>query len=112
VSLADEIRSFTYKHFILPELWFHGCSSFTAGDVHAAMEFSDRVPAVCSALGSRTFLSDYKLRLIRRSGRPVSTRTHFVFAASAEHSLPDVSTQHLEAFRWFERNTGKVVTWT
>jgi 5-methylcytosine-specific restriction protein B len=42
--------------------------SIRAGDVHTAMKLKDRVPAVASDLGAKTFETAYRVRCLGRTG--------------------------------------------
>lgn len=61
MSLAEEIRAFTYEQFVKPALTEMGFANVSCGEVHNAMKFTDRVPAVCSAIGSKIFEAEYGL---------------------------------------------------
>jgi hypothetical protein len=114
MSLADEIRAYSYHQIIKPQLQARGEAHVQAGDVHKALNYVDRVPAVVSALGGAIFQGEYKLTLVERRGRPVSTRTEFVFVTSSVREgdrLPAPSSLHIEALKWFEDRSGQSVPW-
>lgn len=56
MSQADDIRQYVAKRYIEPARR-EGCNvvSIRAGDVHKAMELANRMPAVCSAMGTKKF---------------------------------------------------------
>ena len=71
--------------------------SLRAGDVARDMGLSNRVPAVCSALGSRQFLREAGLRLVERVGPRQSTTTVFryeILDRSADDTV-DVTVGHV-----------------
>lgn len=113
MSLADDIRAYAYEHSVAPQLTAGTLARVRASDIHKAMGFSDRIPAVVSALGGAIFQSTYGLRLVERLGRPVSTATEFVFAGPEQSLTPagTLSPAHLEALRWFEEHSGQTVPW-
>ena len=56
---ADAIREHVLRHHIQPARTAgNTVISFTAGQIHSEMHLKDRLPAVCSAIGSRRFEHD------------------------------------------------------
>ena len=80
MTQADRIRQFVVDHYIEPTRR-DGLKTVAvrAGDVHKAMGLTDRLPAVCSALGTIKFLDMAHLKLEDRIGPNVSTTTTFHF---------------------------------
>jgi hypothetical protein len=80
---ADEIRSFAGRQWVFPAKQ-HGDNTFTivSGEVHRSMGLRDRMPNVCSALGSREFLNANGLTLVSREGPPSgkSSTVRFTYA--------------------------------
>lgn len=78
LKLADKIRVYTILRYAKPARK-EGKHSFQirAGDLHKAMGLVDRLPAVCSALGTNKFLELGELELLDRTGPNVSTTTTF-----------------------------------
>ena len=77
---ADQIRQFAYQHYILPTREKKGTSvTIRAGDVAKVLKLQDRIAAVCSALGAKTFQSQYDVKLVERTGPHTSTTTEFKF---------------------------------
>jgi hypothetical protein len=70
MRLADQIRSYVRDNYVAPARGQHETRfSIKAGDVVRDMKLiSGRVPAVCSALKTKEFLSDNSLRLVSRTG--------------------------------------------
>ena len=62
-----------------------------AGDVHRDLHWVNRVPSVCTTLGSKKFQRETGLELIEREGPPsgMGTRAVFTYRLSAEErSVP------------------------
>ena len=80
VSLADRIRENVRARHIEPARQA-GRETVTlrAGDVGRDMGLKNRMPAVCSALGSKLFLREARVRLVERVGPRQSTTTEFRF---------------------------------
>ena len=100
VSLADRIRANARARHIEPAR-HAGRKTVTlrAGDIARDMGLKNRMPAVCSALGSKLFLREAGLRLVERIGPHQSTTTEFRFKIldrSAEGPIP-VSTERVSA---------------
>jgi len=61
MSQAEDIRKFTYKHYILPARNKNATQvTIRAGDIHSKMGLKSRMPAVCGALGTKIFEDTYK----------------------------------------------------
>ena len=69
MTLADDIRAYAYRVYIEPARG-RGEDTVTirAGDVHSEMDLSQRLPAVCSALGTQKFQRAHRIRLTERRG--------------------------------------------
>jgi HNH endonuclease len=78
--LADQVRAFAYRTYVLPGLASSKVVTVRAGDVHSAMGFTQRVPLVCASLRARQFQNQFSLELLRTEGPKTSTTTVFVFA--------------------------------
>ena len=80
VSLSDPIRRSARARHIEPSRRAGRKTVTTrAGDVGRDMGLKNRMPAVCSALGSKLFLREAGLRLVERVGPRQSTTTEFRF---------------------------------
>jgi hypothetical protein len=110
MSLADQIRAFTFENFLGVAFEQGQPARISAGEIHKAMGFKDRIPAVVSAIGGRIFQEDYGVALVKREGRPVSSRTAFEFAPRGL-SRDGLSPHHLDALKWFEAHSGEFVAW-
>ena len=80
-SRADRIRRHVRVRYLDPA-WRDGRNTVTirAGDVAHDLHLGNRVPAVCSALGSKLLLEQSGLRLVERRGPGQSTTTEFRYA--------------------------------
>ena len=77
-SMADRIRRHARARHIEPARQAgRETISLRAGDVARDMGLNNRVPAVCSALGSKLLLRQARLRLMERVGPRESTTTEF-----------------------------------
>jgi len=80
MKLSDRIREFVFQEFIKPARERgEGTVTIRAGDVHSMMGLSDRIPAVCSALGTNKFQEMYQVRLIDRKGPTNASNVFFTF---------------------------------
>ena len=63
MSYSDEVRAYCAEHFIQPAR-ARGEIEITirAGDVHRALDYRNRYPLVCSALGASVFEEQYRVR--------------------------------------------------
>ena len=78
---ADSIRAFCIREYVEPA---RARQEFTvtirSGDVHTSMQLTQRLPAVCAALGSDTFEKAARLRRLVIDGPLNGASTLFVFA--------------------------------
>ena len=80
-SGADRIRRHVRVRYIDPARRGGGNTvTIRAGDVARELDVRNRVPAVCSALGSKLLLEQAGLRLVERRGPLQSTTTEFLYA--------------------------------
>jgi hypothetical protein len=78
--LADRIRAFVKREYIMPaRLKNDSTLTIRAGDVHAAMRLSGRMPAVCNAVGSKKFQELERLKLTAREGPKEGANVFFTF---------------------------------
>jgi 5-methylcytosine-specific restriction protein B len=80
MSLSDDIRKFAYEEYIEPARK-KGLSEVTirSGDLHNKMGLKNRMPAVCGALGTDSFKTQYSVKLIRRSPVTNGANVYFTF---------------------------------
>lgn len=77
---ADVIRSFAAREFIEPARrkgWKR--VQVVAGDVHRGLRLKNRVPNVCTALASKTFLAKNRLVIEAVSGPPSGMGTRVTY---------------------------------
>jgi hypothetical protein len=81
--------------------------SLRAGDIHRELKLVNRVPAVCSVLGSKKFQTENRLRTIGRSGPASGQSTTTVFT----YALIDPEIYHFSNHSAFEslRGIGKTI---
>lgn len=77
---ADDVTNYCVTHYLLPARE-RGDYSFTlrAGDIHKEMEYSNRLPLVCSAIGSQEFENRNRLKRISIDGPLNGSNTLFTF---------------------------------
>lgn len=93
MTTADQIRRYVYENCALPAR-VKGVNTFRVrtGDVHRDMDMSNRLPAVCSAVGGRKFADTYGLNLIEREGPAQGANVYFTFAfASREVTAGEIT---------------------
>jgi len=78
--LADDIREFVFAKYIEPA-HRSGISEVRvrAGDVHKEMGLSQRLPAVCAAIGAQKFEKQYGIILVQREGPANGSNAYFTF---------------------------------
>src|ERR1700726_4390779 len=70
-SLTDQIRDHARRQYIEgARRRGEAVVRIVAGDVHKALGLANRVPVVCNALSSKSFLQDNKIALESRVGPP------------------------------------------
>ena len=95
-SGADRIRRHVRARYIDPARRDGGNTvTIRAGDVARDLQLVNRVPAVCSALGSKLLLEQAGLRLVERRGPRQSTTTEFHYAFAGRHA--ESGTEDVEA---------------
>lgn len=91
MTQSDQVIQYVQRSYIEPARK-RGLSevSIKAGDVHKALQWSNRVPSVCQALASKRFLDQNQLTLVEKQGPPsgLSTTTVFTYRLSAESGAP------------------------
>lgn len=80
MTYADEVREYCKTHFVNPAR-ARGDYSVTirAGDVHSALNYRNRYPLVCSAIGTATFEESLNLKRISIDGPLNGANTLFTF---------------------------------
>ena len=80
MSQADDIRQYAATHYIEPARRAgHNAVSIRAGDVHKAMDLTNRMPAVCSAMGTKKFqdMAHVKVESITGPNQGATTTFHY-----------------------------------
>jgi len=81
VAGADAIREFCIREYVEPaRTRKEHTVTIRSGDVHASMKLSQRLPAVCAALGSDRFEKAARVRRLVIDGPLNGASTLFVFA--------------------------------
>jgi hypothetical protein len=87
-SLTDQIRDHARRQYIeAARRRGEAVVRIVAGDVHKALGLSNRVPVVCNALSSKSFLEENKITLEGREGPPsgLSTTVRFTYRLLREN---------------------------
>lgn len=81
MSYADEVRAHCGKE-VVEAARQRGDKEVTirAGDVHHDMGYKNRLPLVCSALGSAVFEREYRVRRLAVDGPLAGANTVFRFS--------------------------------
>jgi 5-methylcytosine-specific restriction enzyme B len=80
MSFADEVRNYCMKTYIAPAR-SRGVKTVTirSGDVHKALNYKNRYPLVCSAIGSNLFEQMCDLKRLSVDGPINGVSTLFTF---------------------------------
>jgi len=78
MSFADDIRNYCIEHYINPAR-MGNISNITirAGDIHNEMNYKDRMPNICSALGSLKFEKEANVERLNITGPSNGANTLF-----------------------------------
>lgn len=80
MNKADDIRDFAFREFIEPaRRQGERTVTIRAGDVHKDMGLYDRMPAICSALGSKKFENQYNVKRLKVDGPIQGANAFFTF---------------------------------
>ena len=80
MSLADQVREYCYETYILPAQNENKQTfEIKTGDVHKALNFKNRYPLVCSAIGATIFEETYGLERVNVYGPLNGANTLFLF---------------------------------
>ncbi len=78
---ATQVRDYAVKTYIAPaRAMGKSTVKIRAGDVHKALNFTNRLPLVCSALHALGFRRDQNMKLVDIDGPGSSTTTTFTFS--------------------------------
>lgn len=93
-SLTDQVRDYARRQYIdAARRRGESVVQIVVGDVHKALRLSNRVPVVCNALSSRSFLESNKIAIERREGPPsgLSTTVRFTYRLLGKNGSADSS---------------------
>lgn len=83
MSFADEVRAYCGKQIIEPARQRGDREvRIRAGDIHQDLNYKNRVPLVCSALGATVFEDEFGVRRVAVEGPLNGANTIFRFAIS------------------------------
>ena len=112
MTQADKIRLHAARYIDSARQASRDMVTIRAGDVGWDLGLYKRIPAVCSALGSRMFLEQEGLRLLERKGPRQSTTTEFRYASldtATECSAKDRDTSSLQRADEVVRHFGIII---
>lgn len=95
ITNTERVRQYSSKQYVEPARRRGDATvQIVAGDVHKAMNFSNRVPVVCQALKSPKFMAENGLELEKVEGPPsgLGTRTTFIYRIKASSNGESTST--------------------
>ena len=80
MSLSDDVRKYCIDNYILPmREKGDNIVLIRAGDIHTAMGYNNRLPLVCSSLGSKKFENIAKVQRVSIEGPLNGSNTTFIF---------------------------------
>ena len=98
---ADAIRSFVRREYLEPARR-RGLSHVrvVAGDVHRSLKLKNRVPNVCNALTSKSFLRENNVVIEEESGPPsgMGTRMTYTYRLLGEEQQQQGTTTEVPSF--------------
>jgi hypothetical protein len=101
VSSADSIRQHAAEKYVSPaRRQPYKTFCINVGGVHKDLGLHNRVPAVCSALTSRKFLTENELRLISRTGPPSGKSTTVTYTYEFLHIQKEGGKPHERQDAW------------
>lgn len=90
MSLNEEVQEYVQKTYVQPARQRGDkVIRIKAGDVHRSLHWSNRVPSVCTTLGSQKFQRETGLRLISKEGPPSGYGTRALFTYSFSPAEPN-----------------------
>ncbi len=80
MSLSDDVRTYCNKTYIEPARSKGDTTvEIRSGDVHQALNYKNRYPLVCSAIGSNRFEEEYYVKRLCVKGPLNGVSTLFTF---------------------------------
>ena len=78
---SDQIRNHIIEYHVKPAQNKRAKElTLRAGDIHNELGYSDRMPAVCSVLGSNRLEREAGIRRLRREGPHNGANVYFVYS--------------------------------
>src|ERR1700677_5043577 len=88
-SLSHRVKEYVRREYIAPaRRRGDPLVRVVAGEIHKALQLSNRVPTVCDALASARFLKESGVTLKDRQGPPSGRSTTVVFAYALQPGQP------------------------
>ena len=112
MTQADQIRLHAARYVDRARQGGRDTVTIRAGDIGRDLDLNKRIPAVCSALGSKVFLEQEGLRLLERKGPRQSTTTEFrytILDTATERSAKDRGASPLRRADEVVRNFGVIL---
>lgn len=96
---SESVRHYFVSEYLIPAK-SKGIKRFSvrAGDVHGALRFHNRVPAVCQALQSEKLLTENGLRIVEKTGPPSGLSTTVTFTYEIVDQTSDVKADFIKQF--------------
>ena len=84
-TFSDEVRNYCVTNYLQPAR-ARGDYTFSihSGDVHRALNYANRYPLVCSAVGAERFENENGITRVAISGPINSSRTIFIFLINSQ----------------------------
>jgi len=77
---AEQVRDYANRHYIIPARAEKSLTvTFTSGEIHKALGFTNRFPLVCDSLSTRIFETECKVKLKHKVGPKHGSKVSFTF---------------------------------
>ena len=88
-GLNEEVQQYVLANYLGPaKARGENTIQIKAGDVHRELHWVNRVPSVCTTLGSKRFQRETGLELIKKEGPPSGMGTRVVFTYRLSGGVP------------------------
>jgi len=88
-GLNEKVQQYVLTNYLGPaKARGENTIQIKAGDVHRELHWVNRVPSVCTTLGSKRFQRDTGLELIKKEGPPSGMGTRMVFTYRLSGGVP------------------------
>lgn len=94
MSLNEEVQEHVRAAYVEPaKMRGETIIRIKAGDIHRELHWANRVPSVCTTLGSQKFQRETGLELVSKQGPPsgYSTTVVYTYRLSSPKAAPDPS---------------------